>query len=197
MQKHLEGRFERDDHADMPDGHSSLASALVVTTLGVRRAKEVGTAARSRRRHRASLGSSTASNVRKHNFGTFTATFARPFDLHAVLATPRRWAQSSKLVGGKQLVSPAQCFSQSGRKLAAREHAARETRREANLFRARGLTALGRVRVSYCSCRSRRAVPAQVVVELSQFQQRRGLVFHSVVFSGCPQGPLGKKKTKK
>lgn len=46
MQKHLEGRFERNDHADMPDGHSSLASALVVTTLGVRRAKEVGTAAR-------------------------------------------------------------------------------------------------------------------------------------------------------
>jgi hypothetical protein len=44
--KHLEDRFERNDHADTPDGHSSLASALVVTTLGVRRVKEEGTAAR-------------------------------------------------------------------------------------------------------------------------------------------------------
>jgi hypothetical protein len=60
------------------------------------------------RRHRASLGSSTASNARERNFGTFTATFARPFDLHAVLATPRRWARSSKPVSGKQLVSSAQ-----------------------------------------------------------------------------------------
>jgi len=60
------------------------------------------------RRHRASLGSSTVSNARERNFGTFTATFARPFDLHAVLATPRRWARSSKPVGGKQLASLAQ-----------------------------------------------------------------------------------------
>lgn len=183
MQKHLEGRFERNDHADTPDGHSSLASALVVTTLGVRRAKEEGTAAR----HAGDieLASAPAPQAMRESAAS---------DVHCNLRSALRPACRSK-------VGPV---FETGQRRAARLFCtvgASSRRRgnswEANLLRARGSTALGRVRVSYCSCRSRRAVPAQVVVELSQLQQRRGLASHSSRLLRMSARTAGKKEGEK
>jgi hypothetical protein len=89
----LEIYFERNRNnaADMPSGHSSLASDPTTMTLGVQRAKEEGTAARHRRND-FELASTFGTEVkaRKRTFGTLPATFARPFDPHVVLVTPRR-----------------------------------------------------------------------------------------------------------
>jgi hypothetical protein len=66
-----------------------------------------------------------------------------------------------------------------------------------NLSRARGSTAHGRVRVSSCSCRSRRTARGSSGCLALSAGQRRSLAPHSFVFSRRSQERLGKKKAKK
>lgn len=70
---------------------------------------------------RASLDSNNVESAKAH-CASFTATFARLFDPHVALATPRRWVRSSKLVGDKRFAS-----SHSRRKFAARRNSRKDT----------------------------------------------------------------------
>jgi hypothetical protein len=115
----FEIHFERigNNAADMPSGHSSLASDPTVVTLGVQRAKEEGTAARHSRMH------SSQPRLPAPKKKRASAPSGRP--LQPSLGPLTRMSFSPPQEGGAGLrnrsATRSSLLSHSRRKLAARE----------------------------------------------------------------------------